>query len=130
VAAVANDSVNIVVYPDADGDGLSDYDEIKVYGTSPRVKDTDGDSFDDGFEVSTGFSPTSAASTPDTFSSILTEAEYRFNAANAVSYRIEFSTDPASWSTLETPIVGTGGVIRRFYYNEGQPKRFFRSRRN
>jgi uncharacterized delta-60 repeat protein len=115
---------------DTDGDGLNDGAEVNTYHSNPVLADTDDDGFGDGFEASTGFNPTSATSTPDTLSSIRTAVEYRFNAANAVSYRIEVSTDLASWSTLETPIVGNGSVITRFYSIEGQPKRFFRSRRN
>ena len=56
--------------------------------------------------------------------------EYRFHAANGISYRIEVSTDFTHWSPIETNILGTGGVITRFYSIEGQPRRFFRSRRN
>lgn len=37
--------------PDTDGDGLSDYDEIYVYGTDPLNPDTDGDGLSDGDEV-------------------------------------------------------------------------------
>lgn len=36
---------------DSDGDGLSDWDEINVYGTDPFNKDTDGDGLSDGDEV-------------------------------------------------------------------------------
>ena len=116
--------------PDSDGDGLTDGQEVNNYHTNPNVNDTDGDGFDDGFEVTTGFDPTSAVSTPDALSSIRTAAEYRFNAANGVSYRIEASTNFATWTTIETNVIGTGGVITRFYSVEGQPKRYFRSRRN
>ena len=115
---------------DTDGDGLNDGEEMRTYHSNPNLKDTDGDGFDDGFEVATGFSPTSAASTPDALSSIRVAAEYRFNAALGVSYRIEASTDLTNWATIEPNITGTGGVITRFYSVEGQPKRFFRSRRN
>jgi uncharacterized delta-60 repeat protein len=116
--------------PDSDADGLTDGLEVSTYLTNPNIKDTDEDGFDDGFEVSTGFNPASALSTPDALSSILTAVEYRFNAALGVSYRIETSTDLSMWTTLETPIIGNGGVITRFYSIEGQPRRFFRSRRN
>ena len=115
---------------DSDGDGLTDGQEVYTYHTNPNLADTDGDGFSDLFELSTGFDPNSAVSTPDTHSSILIAVEYRFNAANGVSYRIEASTDLANWTTIETPIIGTGGVITRFYSTEGQAKRFFRSRRN
>jgi outer membrane protein OmpA-like peptidoglycan-associated protein len=36
---------------DSDGDGLSDYDEINVYGTDPRNPDTDGDGLSDYAEL-------------------------------------------------------------------------------
>lgn len=42
---------------DADGDGLSDSDEVNVYGTDHLDADTDDDGFDDGCEVNTGFNP-------------------------------------------------------------------------
>ena len=115
--------------PDTDGDGLSDGQEVNTYHSNPNVKDTDSDGFEDGFEVATGFSPTDAASKPDAWSSIRTAAEYRFGAENGVSYRIEASPDLTNWATIETNIIGTGGVITRFYSIEGQPKRFFRSDR-
>ncbi len=36
---------------DTDGDGLTDDDEVNVYGTDPNLADTDGDGLDDGDEV-------------------------------------------------------------------------------
>ncbi|MDH7516133.1 MAG: OmpA family protein [Bacteroidota bacterium] len=36
---------------DTDGDGLSDYEEVKVYASSPVRKDTDGDGLNDYIEV-------------------------------------------------------------------------------
>lgn len=36
---------------DSDGDGLSDYDEIHIYGTDPYKADTDGDGLSDYAEV-------------------------------------------------------------------------------
>ena len=37
--------------PDSDGDGLTDYHELNVYGTDPLNWDTDGDLIDDGYET-------------------------------------------------------------------------------
>jgi hypothetical protein len=37
--------------PDSDGDGLNDGDEVNVYGTNPANPDSDGDGLDDGDEV-------------------------------------------------------------------------------
>lgn len=46
---------------DSDGDGISDSDEVLVYGTDPFSPDTDGDGFLDGIEIIRGFNPLSAA---------------------------------------------------------------------
>ncbi len=42
---------------DSDEDGLSDWDEVNVYGTNPHRKDTDGDGLDDSKEVKIGADP-------------------------------------------------------------------------
>ena len=39
------------VNPDADGDGLSDDEEINIYGTNPENPDTDGDGLTDAEEI-------------------------------------------------------------------------------
>ncbi|MHA1125939.1 MAG: hypothetical protein ACTSQX_09970 [Candidatus Heimdallarchaeota archaeon] len=44
-------------YGDADLDGLSNQDEVKIYGTDPLNPDTDGDQFLDGEEIALGFDP-------------------------------------------------------------------------
>lgn len=43
---------------DSDGDGISDYDEIHVYGTDLYLKDSDGDRIQDMIELSHGANPT------------------------------------------------------------------------
>ncbi|MBP7829429.1 MAG: LamG domain-containing protein, partial [Kiritimatiellae bacterium] len=52
---------------DSDEDGLSDYDELLVHGTSPIVSDTDADGLPDGWELAHGMDPQSddAADDPD-----------------------------------------------------------------
>jgi len=42
---------------DTDGDGISDYDEIRTYKTDPLNPDTDGDGLEDGLELEQGFDP-------------------------------------------------------------------------
>ncbi len=44
---------------DADGDGLSNSNETAI-GTNPRLNDSDGDDFDDYFEVVNGYNPTNS----------------------------------------------------------------------
>lgn len=55
------DEINIYgtnpLNPDTDGDGLTDGDEINIYGTDPLNPDTDGDSYSDGDEVRSGYNP-------------------------------------------------------------------------
>ncbi len=42
---------------DTDGDGLSDYEELKNHGTNPTLADTDRDGMDDKYELDNGFDP-------------------------------------------------------------------------
>lgn len=45
---------------DTDGDGLSDYDELNIHKTSPYLKDTDSDTYDDATEIKSGHDPNCA----------------------------------------------------------------------
>ncbi len=49
---------------DSDNDGLTDYDEVYVYGTDPYNPDSDGDGYSDGIEVYYGSDPLNADSYP------------------------------------------------------------------
>lgn len=42
---------------DSDGDGITDYDELAIFKTSPYLADTDSDGFDDKMEVFSGNDP-------------------------------------------------------------------------
>jgi len=42
---------------DTDNDGLSDYEEVKIYHTNPLSADTDGDGYLDGAEIKSGYNP-------------------------------------------------------------------------
>ena len=44
--------------------GLSNEQELKTYGTDPRIHDTDGDGYGDGSEVMLRSDPLDASSTP------------------------------------------------------------------
>lgn len=49
--------------PDTDNDGLTDLEEIAIYGSDPLLADTDSDGLDDGDEIQFGLDPTN----PSTF---------------------------------------------------------------
>ncbi|MBW6441114.1 hypothetical protein K0B03_03730, partial [Patescibacteria group bacterium] len=55
---------------DTDGDGLSDYEEIMVYKTNPNKPDTDGDGISDGDEIKNGTNPNSGDADKDGLSDI------------------------------------------------------------
>ncbi len=57
---------------DTDGDGLSDYDEKNIYGTSPYLADTDSDGLSDKVEVTNGTDPLCATGKTCT-SSVVTD---------------------------------------------------------
>jgi len=42
---------------DTDGDGLTDFNELYVYSTSPYLEDSDSDTFSDKDEIDQGFDP-------------------------------------------------------------------------
>lgn len=52
-----NQSANELKSTDMDKDGLSDYDELYIYHTSPYLADSDSDGFSDKEEIDNGFDP-------------------------------------------------------------------------
>jgi len=50
--------VSAKIEPDIDKDGLSDYEESKVYFSNPMSNDSDNDGYIDGLEIFYGYSPT------------------------------------------------------------------------
>lgn len=57
------DTVDALRFRDTDRDGLSDFDELYIYGTSPYLPDTDGDGIQDGKEIQTKTNPLCAEGT-------------------------------------------------------------------
>ncbi|MCX6876245.1 MAG: putative Ig domain-containing protein [Verrucomicrobia bacterium] len=130
VQMTADKSITATFTPDTndtDGDGLTNYQEIVGYHTNPEVADTDGDGFSDGYEVNGGFNPASADSAPDRQMNIYTSVELEFGAGLGKTYRVESSTDLTAWTTVESGIVGTGGMITRLYSIRAIPHRYFRA---
>ncbi len=55
--AVKKDDSFLLQHTDTDKDGLTDYDELYVYGTSPYLADSDSDGFSDKQELETKNNP-------------------------------------------------------------------------
>ena len=114
--------------PDSDGDGLGDLEEFRFLGTDPNLADTDGDGFDDGFEVFTGFDPTSSQSVPDVYSSVRRALEVKFLPSDpATPLCIETTVDLVAWHELETGAGPAGPEVVRFYSTTGEKEQFFRT---
>ncbi|MBI4778891.1 hypothetical protein HY797_00370 [Candidatus Falkowbacteria bacterium] len=57
VASEAENSDEALKSKDTDADGLTDYDELNIYKTSPYLEDSDSDGFKDGEEIKKDFDP-------------------------------------------------------------------------
>ncbi|WP_353565047.1 hypothetical protein [Haloferula sargassicola] len=123
-------SVDLVLDLDSDGDGLGDTAEEDEYGTDPDLADTDGDGFDDGFEVGAGLSPTDPGEPAEGEPAIDMETpeaiSIRFYAAAGVDYEVQSSTDLSHWQALEEVVAGEGRLVELEIVGESPEKRFFR----
>ncbi len=91
------------LFTDTDGDGLSDYEEVKVYKTSPHHADTDQDGADDKTEIRIGSDPLSVQ---QFFTTTISSAP--ISDANTVSLTVSAETDGAGAGKLTvTPLVST-----------------------
>jgi len=94
---------------DSDGDGLSDLDEINLYGTDPYNADTDGDSLSDGDEITLyQTNPLSSDSDndqmPDNY-----EINYAFDPLNASDATLDVDKD--NLTNLQEYTIGTNPVV-------------------
>lgn len=54
---VVSERTNEAINKDSDNDGITDYDELKIYNTNPYLADSDNDGFIDSVEILGGFDP-------------------------------------------------------------------------
>jgi hypothetical protein len=57
ILAAAWDNDLMIFALDSDDDGITDHDEITIWGTNPNDSDTDGDGLNDGYEITIGLDP-------------------------------------------------------------------------
>lgn len=107
--------------PDTDKDGISDGDEVLIYGTNPLQRDTDGDGLSDGEEILvTGTDPLR----PDTDGDGITDPEDPFpligaTAAPTLIPTLEAGADcpgspsPSRMAVGDVGFVEAGGVANR-----------------
>lgn len=95
---------------DTDGDGLSDYDEANVHGTSPLRADSDGDTVPDPVELALGTDPTDRASVlrPRMERSAGGQLELRWQGVSGRSYSVvrSFDLSGTSFDFIATGVAG------------------------
>jgi hypothetical protein len=93
---------------DTDSDGLDDRYESAI-GTSPDGADTDGDGLQDAQELRFGSNPRVPTEAPDGAVFLAPALRIRRFTLGGKTYRIETSTDLATWTHLADPIRGISG---------------------
>ena len=99
--------------------------------TNPLLADTDGDGFDDGFEISKGSDPTSADSFPATeveFSEVRLDGDVLYLSVQTLagkSYRLQSSSNLNNWIDLGAELQGNGN-LREFSRSTNKGQEFFR----
>lgn len=104
-------------------------DEIELYGPGLVNPDTDGDGFDNDYEVALGFNPNDPLSTPESKADIFTAVEFEFHAAKNRIYNIEGSDDLVEWEIVERDLLGRGKEITRVYSTRGATRKYYRASR-
>jgi hypothetical protein len=115
---------------DSDGDGLSDEDEIGIYGTNPLLSDTDGDGMDDGREVLAGTDPLDEEDVFKVASFSSSEADVysmHWNTVTGRDYSLWSNPDlgTGSWTQVQGPFTASNSFLSISLTNEA-PTLFYR----
>ena len=125
----ATDQTQALKNKDTDGDGLSDYDELNVYLTSPYLADTDSDGLSDSAEIKNNTDPNcpqgrtcagellqsaaAADATNDTLNSLLNQ----FGATNPTNPSASLNSEQLN--TLKNIDAAS---LRQLLIQQGMPK--------
>lgn len=109
---------------DTDGDGLSDYDEINTYKTSPYLEDTDSDGLADNVEVSNGTDPTCPAGKNCQGSEVTNATSTVSGDSSATVMTGDISADNVDASLLQSAMNGQtdAATLRQILLSSGVDK--------
>ena len=103
---------------DTDNDGIIDYDEKNIYGTDPRMKDTDGDGLADSEELLAGTNPLEKSIAPIAYE-------------NPKMNTVFASTSPELFTVKKTEVIlspaiggGTSNVVGVIFTGKALPNGF------
>ena len=111
---------------DTDGDGLTDFQEVRFRNTNPTLADTDGDGFNDYAEVYTAHDPLLNTDYPAANLSAFTAIELEFVTKVGTTYQLQTSPDLVTWTNFDNAIIGDGNLWKKTYPTRGQGRLFHR----
>lgn len=106
---LTNDNQNGLAETDSDRDGLTDYEEVFVYKTSPYLEDSDSDGFKDKEEIDKGFDPNCAGESCNTGLSSGTGSTSSVPKFIDVNNLTNISPDEIDVKQLRQSIISMGG---------------------
>ncbi|MFA4941064.1 MAG: thrombospondin type 3 repeat-containing protein [Patescibacteria group bacterium] len=94
-SALDANSAEVLQTKDTDNDGLTDWDELNTYQTSPYLEDSDSDGFTDGEEINKGTDPNCPAGRTCSSDNTSTTSSIENNSATSTSTNLNLDLDKA-----------------------------------